>query len=66
MSEIDSTEVPLEAIRGTEIQEIRGPHGPLDEEGRPLVTVVLANGLEADIRVESVRSERLQDGDEEA
>lgn len=42
------------------IEEVRGPRGPIDDEGA-LLTLVLSNGLEADVRVESIRTENLRD-----
>lgn len=45
---------------GLSIEAVRGPRGPIDDEGAVL-TLVLSNGLEADVRVESIRTERMYD-----
>lgn len=42
------------------IEEVRGPHGPVGDDGA-LLTLVLSNGLEAEVRIESVRTEPMWD-----
>lgn len=45
-------------MRGISIKAVEGPHGSLDGDGRALMTLVIENGLELDVRAESVRAGR--------